>query len=163
MILPNFTRSFYVGEHNLTNWVKWNKIDEVWNNANSLFTWRFRFLAVQNCLPPCPNKFSNLLRQVENRRFGERGGGGGGGGGGAHQQLGMVERKRNRGNGVTDIHQVGGMRLGTKRGPTFFKFQPICRPRHRLRQKEEKSFKQYLNTVRTGTRIQLVSIKRFNK
>ena len=91
------------------------------------------------------------------------GGGGGGGRGVAHQQLGMVERKRNRGNGVTDIHQVGGMRLGTKRGPTFFKFQPICRPRHRLRQKEEKSFKQYLNTVRTGTRIQLVSIKRFNK
>ena len=94
---------------------------------------------------------------------GSGGGGGGGGGGVAHQQLGMVERKRNRGNGVTDIHQVGGMRLGTKRGPTFFKFQPICRPRHRLRQKEEKSFKQYLNTVRTGTRIQLVSIKRFNK
>ena len=91
------------------------------------------------------------------------GGGGVGGRGVAHQQLGMVERKRNRGNGVTDIHQVGGMRLGTKRGPTFFKFQPICRPRHRLRQKEEKSFKQYLNTVRTGTRIQLVSIKRFNK
>ena len=88
---------------------------------------------------------------------------GGGGEGVAHQKLGMVERKRNRGNGVTDIHQVGGMRLGTKRGPTCFKFQPICRPRHRLRQKEEKSFKQYLNTVRTGTRIQLVSIKRFNK
>ena len=48
----------------------------------------------------------------------------------AHQKLGMVRRKRNRGNGVTDIHQVGGMGLGTKRGPTFFKFQPICRPRH---------------------------------
>ena len=89
--------------------------------------------------------------------------GGGGGGGVAHQKLGMVGRKRNRGNGVTDIHQVGGMGLGTKRGPTFFKFQPICRPRHPLRQKEEKSFKQYLNTVRTGTRIQLVSIKRFKK
>ena len=38
----------------------------------------------------------------------------------AHQKLGMVGRKRNRGNGVTDIHQVGGMGLGNKTWPNVF-------------------------------------------
>ena len=62
--LPNFTRSLYgVGDHitqkrsfskhrygsfgfNLIIWqkIKLNNIDEVWNNANSLFKWYFRFV-----------------------------------------------------------------------------------------------------------------------
>ena len=64
MKLPNFTRSLYgVGDHitqkrsfskhrygsfgfNLIIWqkIKLNNIDEVWNNANSLFKWYFRFV-----------------------------------------------------------------------------------------------------------------------
>ena len=31
------------GQH-LTNWMKLNKINEVWNSANSLFKWHFQFL-----------------------------------------------------------------------------------------------------------------------
>ena len=31
----------------LTNWMKLNKIDEVWNSANSLSKWRFWFVVIQ--------------------------------------------------------------------------------------------------------------------
>ena len=34
------------GQH-LTNWMKLNKINEVWNSANSLFKWHFQFLVIQ--------------------------------------------------------------------------------------------------------------------
>ena len=33
--------SWKIRQH-LTNWKSWNRSDEVWNSANSLFGWRFR-------------------------------------------------------------------------------------------------------------------------
>ena len=54
----------------------------------------------------------------ELRALGAGGGGGGGGGGGegvaAHQKLRMEERKRNRENGVNDIHHVVGIRIQSR-------------------------------------------------
>ena len=36
----------------LTNWMKMNKIDEVWNYANSLSKWRFWFVVIHKFLLP---------------------------------------------------------------------------------------------------------------
>lgn len=36
--------------HHWTNWTRWNKIVEVWNNASSLFKWRFRRPSRHGCL-----------------------------------------------------------------------------------------------------------------
>ena len=33
-----------------TNWTRWNKIVEVWNNASSLLKWRFRRHSLHGCL-----------------------------------------------------------------------------------------------------------------
>ena len=81
----------------------------------------------------------------------------------AHQTLKIKERKRNRENGATDVHNVVGTNSKEEKksnalkknlekpGPTFFKFQSMCRNRHTLRQKEGKSFMQYLIIFCTGT------------
>ena len=36
--------------HHWTNWTRWNKIVEVWNNASSLLKWRFRRPSRHGCL-----------------------------------------------------------------------------------------------------------------
>ena len=43
----------------LTNWTRWNKSDEVWNNANTLFKWRFLYRRRRCCL-------SSLLESLSN-------------------------------------------------------------------------------------------------
>ena len=42
----------------LTNWTSWNKCDEVWGSANSLFKWRFRSHRRRCCL-------SSLMHEKE--------------------------------------------------------------------------------------------------
>jgi len=158
--------------------MKLNKIDEAWNSANSFFMWRFRFVAIQNCLPPCQHALTNSpiycdrwkIFQNFNKKYVYRSTsgsfGGGGGGGPSKTGNGGAEKKQRKWCNwytprgwnkfepspvVVKRKKSNALRKNLeKRGPTVFKFQSMCRPRHPLRQKEGKSFIQYLNIVCTG-------------
>ena len=45
----------------LANQMKLNKVDEVWNSANSLFEWRFRFVVIQGPVVGRPTSINPRL------------------------------------------------------------------------------------------------------
>ena len=49
----------------LTNWMSWNKCDEVWSSQNSLFKWCFR----SHCRPCCLSSIMILLKAFKIAKF----------------------------------------------------------------------------------------------
>ena len=57
----------------LTNWMRWNKRDNVWSSATSLFKWRFRSRRRRRCLSSIAKTHSRLTTAVTFSRLTDAG------------------------------------------------------------------------------------------